>query len=73
VSKDMSEQTTEKTSRRASRRRFLQAGAALAGGSAISGLNAVGARAQSAGDSGNLPPNVPEWMKAPGDPTGGQL
>src|SRR3954452_7777244 len=64
----MSEQTET------SRRRFLRASAALAGGSAIGGLNAGGAVAQSAGaDTANLPPNVPEWMKAPGDPTGGQL
>ena len=70
----MGEQTTEKTRRETSRRRFLQASAALAGGSAIGGSNAGGALAQSAGgDAGNLPPNVPEWMKAPGDPTGGQL
>jgi sulfane dehydrogenase subunit SoxC len=68
----MSEQTEQ--ARETSRRRFLQASAALAGGSAIGGLNAGVAVAQSAGgDTGNLPPNVPEWMKAPGDPTGGQL
>jgi sulfane dehydrogenase subunit SoxC len=68
----MSEPT--KPARETSRRRFLQASAALAGGSATGALNAGGALAQPAGgDAGNLPPNVPEWMKAPGDPTGGQL
>ena len=69
----MSEQATEKRSRKASRRSFLQASAALAGGSAIGGLSGAGALAEQAGsDAGNLPPNVPEWMKAPGDPMGSQ-
>jgi sulfane dehydrogenase subunit SoxC len=69
----MSEQATEKRSRKASRRHFLQASAALAGGSAIGGLSGAGALAeQASGDAGNLPPNVPEWMKAPGDPMGSQ-
>ncbi len=69
----MSEQATEKRSRNASRRSFLQASAALAGGSAIGGLSGAGALAEQAGsDAGNLPPNVPEWMKAPGDPMGSQ-
>src|SRR6266478_7420159 len=66
----MSEQTKEKRAQEASRRRFLQAGAALAGGSAIGGLSGTGALADQA-DS-NLPPNVPEWMKAPGDPMGNE-
>ena len=64
----MSEQT-DKRVREASRRRFLQAGAALAGGSAAAGLGASRALAES---GNNLPPNVPEWMKAPGDPMGSQ-
>ncbi|SEB71018.1 sulfite dehydrogenase [Bradyrhizobium erythrophlei] len=65
----MSEHTTDKRVREASRRRFLQAGAALAGGSAIAGVAGSSALAE---QGNNLPPNVPEWMKAPGDPMGSQ-
>ncbi|PDT76695.1 sulfite dehydrogenase [Bradyrhizobium sp. C9] len=65
----MSEHTTDKRVREASRRRFLQAGAALAGGSAISGVAGSTALAE---QGNNLPPSVPEWMKAPGDPMGSQ-
>ncbi|WP_420970937.1 sulfite dehydrogenase [Bradyrhizobium sp. B120] len=65
----MSEHTTDKRAREASRRRFLQAGAALAGGSAIAGVAGSTALAE---QGNNLPPNVPEWMKAPGDPMGSQ-
>ncbi|WGR92523.1 sulfite dehydrogenase [Bradyrhizobium sp. ISRA443] len=65
----MSEQTTDKRVREASRRHFLQAGAALAGGSAVAGLGGSSALAEA---GSNLPPNVPEWMKAPGDPMGNQ-
>jgi len=65
----MSEDTTDKRVREASRRRFLQAGAALAGGSAIAGVGGSTALAE---QGNNLPPNVPEWMKAPGDPMGSQ-
>lgn len=65
----MSEHTTDKRVREASRRRFLQAGAALAGGSAIAGVGGASALAD---PGNNLPPNVPEWMKAPGDPMGSQ-
>src|ERR1700736_6759554 len=69
----MSEQTPEKRAREASRRRFLQAGAALAGGSAIGGLSGTGAVADLAGsETSNLPPTRPEWMKAPGDPMGNE-
>src|SRR3954447_26791001 len=50
----------------ATRRRFLTAGTAALGG-AVLGAGAAAA------ETDNLPPNVPEWMKAPGDPTGGQL
>ncbi|MCA6124545.1 sulfite dehydrogenase [Bradyrhizobium sp. WSM 1704] len=64
----MSEQTDRRV-REASRRHFLQAGAALAGGSAVAGLGSSRALAES---GNNLPPNVPEWMKAPGDPMGSQ-
>ncbi|UGA46177.1 sulfite dehydrogenase [Bradyrhizobium quebecense] len=65
----MSEHTTDKRVREASRRRFLQAGAALAGGSAIAGVGGSTALAE---QGNNLPPNVPAWMKAPGDPMGSQ-
>ncbi|MGY3590149.1 sulfane dehydrogenase subunit SoxC [Bradyrhizobium sp. USDA 4341] len=65
----MSEHTTDKRVREASRRRFLQAGAALAGGSAIAGVAGSTALAE---QGNNLPPNVPEWMKTPGDPMGSQ-
>ncbi|MBR0899970.1 sulfite dehydrogenase [Bradyrhizobium tropiciagri] len=65
----MSEHTTDKRVREASRRRFLQAGAALAGSSAISGVAGSPALAE---PGNNLPPNVPEWMKTPGDPMGSQ-
>jgi sulfane dehydrogenase subunit SoxC len=56
-----------------SRRRFLREGGALAGGAVIAvGLAASEAQA-AGGDADNLPPNVPEWMKRPGDPMGSQL
>ena len=55
-----------------SRRRFLREGT-LAGGAVLTGGIAGKAVAESAADAGNLPPDIPEWMKAPGDPTGGQL
>ncbi|MGY3528180.1 MULTISPECIES: sulfite dehydrogenase [Bradyrhizobium] len=65
----MSEHTRDKRVREASRRRFLQAGAALAGGSAIAGVAGTTALAE---QGNNLPPNVPEWMKAPGEAMGSQ-
>src|SRR5258708_17287574 len=56
-----------------SRRRFLREGGALVGGAVVAGglagREALAARAE----TDNLPPNVPEWMKAPGDPMGSQL
>src|SRR3954462_1618744 len=56
----------------ASRRRFLRRGGALMGGAVASGL--AGSEALAATEtSENLPPNVPEWMKTPGDPMGSQL
>src|SRR5258708_5846228 len=52
-----------------SRRRFLRGGGAVVGGLVIAGSEAL-----AAGDKAdNLPPNVPEWMKTPGDPMGSQL
>ena len=53
-----------------SRRGFLREGGALIGGAVLAG----GLKGEaSAADAGNLPPNIPEWMKAPGDPMGSQL
>jgi sulfane dehydrogenase subunit SoxC len=51
-----------------SRRRFL---GAIAGGVAAGGL-ASQTMAEAAKGTENLPPDVPEWMKAPGDPAGSQ-
>lgn len=48
------------------RRRFLQGGTAVASGAVL------GASAAVAAETDNLPPAIPEWMKTPGDPTGGQ-
>jgi sulfane dehydrogenase subunit SoxC len=53
-------------SARTTRRRFLQGGTAVAGGAVL------GTGASAAADTDNLPPNVPEWMKAPGEPMGSQ-
>jgi sulfane dehydrogenase subunit SoxC len=61
----MSEQTTANRERRPSRRHLLQAGAAVAGGVALGATPGVA-------DAGNLPPNIPGWMKAPGAPMGDQ-
>jgi sulfane dehydrogenase subunit SoxC len=56
-----------------SRRRFLREGGALVGGTVIAGALA-GTEALGASESAdNLPPDVPEWMKTPGDPMGSQL
>jgi sulfane dehydrogenase subunit SoxC len=55
-----------------SRRRFLRKGGALVGGAVVAG-NLAGNKASAAAEQAdNLPPGVPEWMKAPGDPTGSQ-
>src|SRR3954465_9108239 len=56
----------------ASRRRFLREGSALLGGAVIAGGLAGGEARAAAENTGNLPPNVPEWMKTPGDPMGTQ-
>jgi sulfane dehydrogenase subunit SoxC len=55
-----------------SRRRFLRDGGALLGGTVVA--NALAGREALAASEGsdNLPPNVPEWMKTPGDPMGSQ-
>jgi hypothetical protein len=55
-----------------SRRRFLREGGALVGGAVMAG-GLAGSGALAAGDNAdNLPPEVPEWMKTPGDPMGSQ-
>jgi sulfane dehydrogenase subunit SoxC len=56
----------------ASRRRFLREGSALLGGAVIAGGLAGSEVRAAAENTGNLPPNVPEWMKTPGDPMGAQ-
>ncbi|WP_454618471.1 sulfite dehydrogenase [Bradyrhizobium cenepequi] len=61
----MSEQTATDRERRSSRRHFLQAGAAVAGGVALGATPGMA-------DTSNLPPNIPEWMKTPGAPMGDQ-
>jgi sulfane dehydrogenase subunit SoxC len=53
-----------------SRRHFLR-GTALIGGAALAGGVAGRSDAEPT-DTGNLPPNIPEWMKVPGDPMGSQ-
>jgi sulfane dehydrogenase subunit SoxC len=53
------------------RRRLLRHGAAAGGAMVVAGLTGGEAGAASA-ESANLPPNVPEWMRTPGEPMGGQ-
>ena len=56
-----------------SRREFLRASGVVAGGAVAGGLAGRAAAAEPAEpDAANLPPNVPEWMKAPGEPMGNQ-
>jgi sulfane dehydrogenase subunit SoxC len=56
-----------------SRRRLLSEGGALLGGAVASGVAGGQALAdQPAPHDGNLPPNVPEWMKTPGADMGSQ-
>ena len=59
--------------RKLSRRQLLGEGALLGGAvaSGVAGQQAVAETATT--NAGNLPPSVPEWMKAPGDPMGSQL
>lgn len=54
-----------------SRRRFLRS-AAVIGGVAIA-ADIIRSAGASDSNSNNLPPNVPEWMKVPGNPMGSQL
>lgn len=51
------------------RRLFIKKGAALAGASVLAGVAGEAAAQEAAS---NLPPNVPEWMKAPGEDTGAE-
>lgn len=53
-------------STRSTRRRFLQGSSAVAGGFVL------GAGASAAAETENLPPNVSDWMKTPGEPMGSQ-
>jgi sulfane dehydrogenase subunit SoxC len=55
--------------RQTSRRSLLRQAAAIGGAALASGA----VRSANASDTNNLPPNVPEWMKVPGDPMGSQL
>jgi sulfane dehydrogenase subunit SoxC len=52
-------------------RRHLLRGAAIIGGVAFAG-GVAGRSDAAAVETSNLPPNVPEWMKVPGDPMGSQ-
>src|SRR3954452_3446745 len=63
---------TEKHLVATSRRRFLREGGALVGGAVVAG-GLAGSKASAATENAeNLPPNVPQWMKTPGDPMGSQ-
>src|SRR6202166_1620383 len=56
-----------------SRRRFLRESGAWVGGTVVAG-SLAGSKASAATENAeNLPPNIPEWMKTPGDPMGSQL
>ncbi len=53
-----------------SRRDLLRYGGGMIGGALLSEIETTEASAEFAA---NAPPNVPEWMKAPGDPVGSEL
>ncbi|WP_369722398.1 sulfite dehydrogenase [Bradyrhizobium sp. LLZ17] len=55
----------DEKSSRITRRRFLQSGTVAAGGAVLGAGTA-------AAETNNLPPNIPEWMKTPGEPMGSQ-
>ncbi len=71
VKENVDERTHDGRRVREASREAISSGrcAALAGGSAIAGVGGASALAD---PGNNLPPNVPEWMKAPGDPMGSQ-
>ncbi len=54
------------------RRRFLRQGSAMIGTAALA-AGAKNAAAQAPATDGDLPPNVPTWMKEPGAPVGAEL
>jgi sulfane dehydrogenase subunit SoxC len=54
-----------------SRRQFLRGGAVIGGAALAGGI--AGPASAAAAETSNLPPNIPEWMKVPGDPMGSQL
>jgi sulfane dehydrogenase subunit SoxC len=57
-----------------SRRKFLRESGALMGGAILGGIaSGAGHAAAEAAGADNLPPNIPEWMKTPGDAVGSQL
>ncbi|MEP6658002.1 MAG: sulfite dehydrogenase [Betaproteobacteria bacterium] len=55
------------------RRRFLRDGGALLGSVAAVVAGGEAAAQTLAQPTGNLPPNVPDWMKSPGAPVGSEL
>ncbi len=55
----------DEKSSRTTRRRFLQSGTVAVGGAVLGAGTA-------AAETDNLPPNIPDWMKAPGEPMGSQ-
>src|ERR1700692_3934406 len=64
---------TERAERAVSRRQMLGQGGVALGGAVMSAVAGGQASAQTqASPSENVPPNIPEWMKAPGDPMGSQ-
>jgi sulfane dehydrogenase subunit SoxC len=62
----------DKNTAEPSRRRFLRGSSALVSGAVIAGALSGSEALAASGGSDNLPPNVPEWMKTPGDPMGSQ-
>jgi sulfane dehydrogenase subunit SoxC len=63
-----------RTRRGVSRRQMLGEGGAVLGGAIVSAVAGARALAENApANADNVPPNIPEWMKAPGDPMGSQL
>src|SRR5258708_36703333 len=55
------------------RRRFLRNSGIVVGGVVVAGSLAGSEASAATENADNLPPNVPEWMKTPGDPMGSQL
>jgi sulfane dehydrogenase subunit SoxC len=55
-----------------SRRRFLREGSSIVGGAVIAGALGRSEGLAANENADNLPPNVPEWMRTPGEPMGAQ-